>query len=42
MGLDIEKKPNPSHLAIHVNYKYTCHLHDTFYTTKLLTTYLII
>ena len=38
MDLDTEKQPkqNPTHLPIHANYKYTCHLHATFYIKKLL------
>ena len=38
MDLDTEKQPkqNPTHLPIHANYKYTCHLHATFYIIKLL------
>ena len=38
MDLDTEKQPkqNYTHLPIHANYKYTCHLHATFHITKLL------
>ena len=38
MDLDTEKQPkqNYTHLPIHANYKYTCHLHATFYIIKLL------
>ena len=43
MDSDTEKQPkqNPTHLAIHANHKYTCHLHATFYIIKLFTTYFI-
>ena len=38
MDLDTEKQPkqNSTHLPICANYKYTCHLHATFYIIKLL------
>ena len=44
MDLDTEKQPkqNYTHLPIHANYKYTCHLHATFYIIKLLDLILLI